>query len=67
MNKNDDISKITLKELKEKIEMGNENLLWEAIEYIAGEHAKIIIPSIKRILNLLGIDFPFKKPSKMPF
>ncbi len=55
---NKEISELTLKEVKEEIEKGNSDLLWDAIEYIAGKYADKIMPRLKRFLNLIGVQLP---------
>jgi|GEM_PF-3784627 Holliday junction resolvasome RuvABC DNA-binding subunit len=59
---NKEISNMTLKELREEIQKGNSDLLWDAIYYIAGKQANKIIPHLKRFLNLIGVQLP--KPKK---
>jgi hypothetical protein len=54
MNQNQDLEKMTLKELKELIKKGDKKLLVQILEYLVEDKKQLFY--IKRLLNMFNIN-----------
>jgi len=54
MNQNQDLEKMTLKEIKELIKKGDKKLLVQILEYLVEDKKKLFY--IKRLLNMFNIN-----------
>jgi hypothetical protein len=54
MNQNQDLEKMTLKEVKELIKKGDKKLLVQILEYLVEDKKKLFY--IKRLLNMFNIN-----------